>query len=205
MAHKLKSRVVLPLFYTKNWHAHLEFASKFGFLDKVIFTQGWEFFRPFILRLRLCLFLVSNFGIQPHFLDNVNFHPFLHIGESACFLYADFQLDGIASIRLIYSKSLIVSRPFPIIDSNLTDFHYDIDLLKLIPCCCHCHCHCHCCCCLCHYHCCCHYLYLLYLHASVLQATSPIDCSWYSCLVFLAEKTFCCAHALSYKWSSIII
>ena len=50
--------------------------------------------------------------------------------EPPCFLCADFQLDGIASIRLIYCKCLIESRCFfPIIDSNLADFHCDIGLL----------------------------------------------------------------------------
>ncbi len=36
LAPKLKTLVVIPLFYTKNWHADLEFACKFFFLVVIV-------------------------------------------------------------------------------------------------------------------------------------------------------------------------
>ncbi len=48
LAPKLKNPVVLPLFYTKNWHADLEFACNFA-----VFYFIFAF--PFSLPFRLCL------------------------------------------------------------------------------------------------------------------------------------------------------
>ena len=40
MAPKLTTLVVLPLFYTKNWHADLEFTCKFCFLVYVLISDS---------------------------------------------------------------------------------------------------------------------------------------------------------------------
>ncbi len=55
---KLKTLVVIPLFYTKNWHADLEFACKFCFLVQNIFSERPHYF-PRCTGILVCCKLYS--------------------------------------------------------------------------------------------------------------------------------------------------